>query len=101
MYGLKEEDLKVICSILQRFPEVEEALLYGSRAKGNYKNGSDIDLALKGKISPSCITALWGLLNDESPLPYFFDILSYEDLTNRDLKDHIDRIGISIYTARN
>ncbi|MCK0202958.1 nucleotidyltransferase domain-containing protein, partial [Ornithobacterium rhinotracheale] len=47
MYGLKEKHIDTIQSIFGKYPEIDEAILYGSRAKGNYQNGSDIDLTLK------------------------------------------------------
>ena len=47
-YGLPQSTVQKICSVLNRYPQVEKAILYGSRAKGNYKNGSDIDLTLRG-----------------------------------------------------
>ena len=46
-YGLSDNDLLSIQSVLQHFPQVEQAILYGSRAKGNYKTGSDVDIALE------------------------------------------------------
>lgn len=99
MYGLTADDLDFIRSTLQQFPDVEEVILYGSRAKGNYKPGSDIDLALKGnQLTAESVTAIWGILNDDSPLPYSFDITDYEAITNTDLKEHIDRVGALIYS---
>ena len=98
MFGLKDSDLVIIREVLKGFPEIEEAVLYGSRAKGNHKTGSDVDLALKGSDTARAVTSIWGILNDESPLPYFFDVLSYEQISNPDLKEHIDRVGISIYS---
>ncbi len=48
MYGLSEKNIKELTSILASFPHIEEAIIYGSRAKGNYRSGSDVDLSLKG-----------------------------------------------------
>lgn len=50
MFGLKDSDITAIRQILSQFPEVQRALVFGSRAKGNHQNGSDVDLALKGDI---------------------------------------------------
>ena len=47
-YGLSAQTVKKIRDVLVRYPQVEEAALYGSRARGDYKNGSDIDLTLRG-----------------------------------------------------
>lgn len=96
--GLTDEDLHTIKAILERFPEVKEAWLFGSRAKGNYQPGSDIDIALKGENLSHAVTCISGYLNDESPLPYHFDILDYRIVDNQDLLTHIDRVGIKIYT---
>ena len=75
-------------------------VLFGSRAKGNYKPGSDIDLAVKGdRVSPRIVAQLADCLNEETPLPYFFDVVHYETLDNQALVDHIDRVGIVIYSA--
>ena len=52
MFGLKDSDINAIIAILKRYPDVKEAIIFGSRAMGNYKPGSDIDIALKGKRKP-------------------------------------------------
>ena len=98
MYGLKDSDLDDIIGILRNFPEVEEGLIYGSRAKGNYKRGSDVDIALKGSgLSYSIVGEISFLLNEETLMPYFFDVLNYHSLDNMELRDHIDRVGRLIY----
>lgn len=100
MYGLKESDLNYIVNVLRQHPEIEQAILFGSRAKATEKPGSDIDLALKGKALANIITTISGILNDESPLPYEFDIIDYNSLENQKLKEHIDRVGKIIYTSK-
>lgn len=95
-YGLSVANGKRITDILSQFAEVREAILFGSRAKGNYKPGSDVDLAVKGPISKDVLSALLAAFED-SILPYFFDVVIYEHITNKALKEHIDRVGISIY----
>ncbi len=98
-YGLKLRDLDQIIQALQQFPQIEAALIFGSRAKGNYEPGSDVDLAIRGSgITHPLVCRLSFLLNEEYPLPYFFDVVHYESLSNRDLKAHIDRVGKVIYT---
>ena len=97
-HGLLKRDLEEIYNALRSFPEIEEAILFGSRAKGNYKPGSDIDIAIKGKmIEPSCVSGLSYMLNEESSLPYFFDIIHFEQITERALIEHIERVGLRIY----
>lgn len=100
--GLIEDDLQNVVSVLVQFPEVELASIFGSRAKGNYKNGSDVDIALKGKQLTFMIAArINSILNEETSMPYKFDVLNYETITNNELKEHIDRVGIVIYNKNN
>ncbi|MEJ5310473.1 MAG: nucleotidyltransferase domain-containing protein [Anaerolineae bacterium] len=97
-HGLLPRDLDYIIQALRQFPEVEVALIFGSRAKGNYTRGSDVDLAIRGeRITPTTISRLSFLLNEEYPLPYFFDVVHYETLSNSDLIEHIDRVGEIIF----
>lgn len=102
MYGLKASDLDVISEIFERFPDVESAWVYGSRALGTQKQGSDVDIALKGKdISRDTVVKISALLNEESPLPYHFDITNYHTIKNVQLKEHIDRVGVMLYEKYN
>ena len=98
--GLTDVDLKKIHSVLQKFPEIEQALLFGSRAKGNHKNGSDVDLALKGAdLTFETTTRVSYLLNEETMMPYSFDVVKIETITSPELVEHINRVGICIYPA--
>jgi predicted nucleotidyltransferase len=98
LFGLKDGDLVSILSIIEKEPEVEEAIIFGSRAKGNYKNGSDIDIALKGTgVNDSTTRAISYMLNEETHMPYQFDVLNYHELGNIDLIEHINRVGICFY----
>ena len=102
MHGLKVSDLDIISEILERFTDVSSAWIYGSRALGTQKPGSDIDIALKGKdISRETVVRISALLNEESPLPYHFDITNYHTIKNVQLKEHIDRVGVVFYEKRN
>lgn len=97
-YGLLGSDLQHIHAALSQFDEITEAVLFGSRAKGNYKQGSDVDLAIRGdRITHRTVAALADCLNEEKPLPYFFDVVHYEILEEPRLKEHIDRVGILIF----
>ena len=98
-FGLRQQDLTEIIRILQRFPAVEEAVIFGSRAKGNFKKGSDIDIAVKGKaIGYEAVASLSFLLNEESATPYFFDIVHFEEISEKALIEHINRVGQCIYS---
>ncbi|RGM53100.1 nucleotidyltransferase domain-containing protein [Bacteroides uniformis] len=85
-----------ICAVLARFDEVREAVLFGSRAKGNYKKGSDIDIAVKGPVEKDALAQLM-MAFDESLLPYLVDVVVYANLENEALREHIDRVGVRIY----
>lgn len=96
-YGLTSFTLTSINQIFKENIGVEEAILYGSRAKGNYKPGSDIDITLKGKSLT--ISDLNRIMNqfDDSFLPYQFDVSLFDHIDNDDLRDHIQRVGIVLY----
>ena len=73
MYGLLERDLKYILEAIHKYPEIEKAIIFGSRAMGNYKLGSDVDVALKGEnVNRTTVIRLSDDLNEEYPLPYFW-----------------------------
>ena len=100
MFGILEEDTIIITSVIGKYIDVEEAVIFGSRAKGNFKNGSDVDIVLKGKnISRDTVLSISGELNEETVLPYHFDILNYSTIQNEELVKHIQRVGKIIYTS--
>lgn len=97
-FGLHQKDLQEITAILQKFPTIDEAVLFGSRAKGTFKRGSDIDIAIKGEgINHDIVISLSSLLNEESSSPYFFDIVHFDDISEVELLAHIQRVGRCIY----
>lgn len=96
-YGLDTKYMEMIRSIFSRYPEVEKVILFGSRAKGNYKRGADIDMAVAGEgVVKNTLSSLQGEFED-SLLPFFVDIISYGGIANSELKEHIDRVGKVIY----
>lgn len=96
--GLSRFDMDYIISALSKFNEIERAVIFGSRAKGNYKEGSDIDIAIYGdNITFDTLSSLHSILEDQGPLPYLFDIVDYTHLDHKELKEHIDRAGVAIY----
>jgi uncharacterized protein len=99
-FGLKTSDIEKIVAVIKEFEAVEEVLIFGSRAKGNFKNGSDVDLALKGKLNFTLTAHIGYLLNEETDMPYKFDVIDYHSIQNKDLTDHIDRVGIILYTRK-
>jgi predicted nucleotidyltransferase len=95
--GLTQTDINRITTAIKQFPEIDDAVIFGSHAKGTYKKASDVDLAIKGRaVTSETIQRLNFLLNEELPLPYFFDVVHYETLENQLLIQHIDRVGVSI-----
>lgn len=98
VFGLTLTDIECISVTLRKHPEVEKAVIYGSRAMGNYKPGSDVDLALIGnKITEEVAWDVSIELNEHSPLPYKFDVLAYFNLSNQALSKHIDQYGQILY----
>ncbi|MEA2012484.1 MAG: nucleotidyltransferase domain-containing protein [Verrucomicrobiota bacterium] len=101
IFGLQPRDLEKIRNAISSFLEIEKALVFGSRAIGNYKKSSDVDIAILGDdIDDKIAVRLSGKLNEESPLPYFFDVLNYNPVSNEELIKHIDSFGKGIYKQR-
>ena len=83
-------------AIFQKYEAIEKVVIYGSRAKGNYKEGSDIDVTLFGELNYDLIIKLKYEFED-SNIPYLVDISIYKDLQSETLKEHIDRVGKVFY----
>lgn len=97
-FGIAEKSYSLIQTEFAKYSDIESVILFGSRAKGNYKRGSDIDLALKGKHTSSLLALnVSAQLNEALPIPYFVDVLDYNTIDNDELKSHIDRVGVMIY----
>jgi len=101
-YGLSDRTFSTLNSIFLKYSGIKQAVLYGSRAKGKYRNGSDIDLSLKtdDTFTRSDLLHIAGDF-DDSDLPYFVDVSIYDKLSNPDLKAHIDRVGKVLYPTSN
>lgn len=96
--GLSPETIKKIHQVFARCPEIEQVYIYGSRAKGNYQPGSDIDLAIKGQqMTHSQLYRTESEL-DDLLLPYKIDLCLLHCIDNQALIDHIQRVGIIFYT---
>jgi predicted nucleotidyltransferase len=93
-YGLSSNNIVKITNTLKQFESIEEVILYGSRAKGNYKPSSDIDIVLKGKDINLNLLSKINTKLDDLLLPYKFDISIYHQISNAELLDHINRIGV-------
>ena len=93
MFGLSQMTIDSINAIFANYQNILKVVLYGSRAKGNYKEDSDIDLALFGNNLNLKILHEIDLKIDDLMLPYKIDLCIYDSLENRDLKEHINRVG--------
>lgn len=100
-YGLSARTIDQICAVLAQYPAVDRAVLYGSRAKGNYKPGSDIDLTLFGVgLTPGlCATIAEAL--DDLLLPYTIDLSVFAELKHPELEAHIQRVGLVFFEREN
>lgn len=96
-HGLSESTVERIRGVLAHFPEVEKAVLYGSRAKGTHRPGSDIDLALCGSSLGQTQLARIDDALDDLLLPYKIDLSVMASLTHPALLDHIRRVGMVLY----
>ena len=95
--GLTDNELDKLQDVFSRYADIEKVVLYGSRAKGNYKPFSDVDISLMGdSLTRNRINTL-SLEIDDLLLPYQFDISVFHSLANSDLISHIQRVGITIY----
>ena len=100
MFGIYLKSYREIQSIIENCFSITEVVIYGSRAKGNYREGSDIDITILGSPNKEDINKLWHDL-DNSYIPYKFDISIYNDLKSDNLKEHIDRVGKTFYKREN
>lgn len=97
-FGLKDNIVEQINSVFKDFPQIEQVLIYGSRAKGNFKTGSDIDLTFIGKNLDHNLLNSISLKLDELYLPYFFDLSDFSKIKSFDLTKNIKRASRSFYT---
>lgn len=97
--GLTNEEMQKLIAVLSAQPNIEKAIVYGSRAKGTNRKFSDVDLTLVGKnLSHSDLNQI-ALKIDDLLLPYEFDLSLYSSLTNKNLLEHIKRVGKVIYES--
>jgi predicted nucleotidyltransferase len=96
-FGLSEATIQKLCAALAHYPQVEKAVLYGSRATGTYRNGSDIDLALFG--DDLNLQTLCKIMNaiDDLMLPHSVDLVIFGQVSDPDLMAHIQQAGVMFY----
>lgn len=97
MYGLSNHQIKKIQNVFANYKSIDKAILYGSRAKGNYRESSDIDLSIVGKtIDLEIILKVENEL-DDLLLPQNIDLSIFYKIENESLIEHIERVGIVFY----
>lgn len=96
-WGLDDKTLSRVRRILATFPEVDRAVLYGSRAMGTQRPGSDIDLTLHGHGIDWKLCAEIAGMFEASSIPYRVDVSVWDLLTHEALKDHIRRRGVVLF----
>jgi len=96
-FGLNQETIDKINSVFEKHPEIDKVIIYGSRAKGNYRTGSDIDLSMYGNDLEYDLIGKVNSEIDELNTPYLFDISIFKLLDSPSLEDHISRVGKIFY----
>ena len=96
-FGLTDRDTKTLQDIFNKYPDVENVFIFGSRAKGTYKQGSDIDLAIMNEGVKDTVIGKMKSDFEDSSLPYTVDLVNYHTIKHPELKNHIDRVGVPFY----
>jgi type I restriction enzyme S subunit len=97
-FGLEQHIIDILIAVFEQHSKVDKALVFGSRAKGNYRTDSDIDIAIKGQdLNTDDIIAM-SVAFEEKGITHKIDLINYDTIKEPDLKDHINRIGIELYS---
>lgn len=101
MYGLSDLTINDLHNVFRRYPNIKKVVIFGSRAKGNYREGSDIDLALIGdNINAAQISDIYLNIEDLGLL-YKVDVLDYQKYINTSIGEHIERVAKPFYENKN
>ena len=93
-FGFRQKDMDFMMHLFREHSEIEKVILYGSRARGDFEHGSDVDLALEGnEITFETVSIVHSKLEEESPTYLWFDVLHFNTLKNQKLKDQIEKYG--------
>lgn len=99
-FGLSANTILKLLQLFSKYETIEKVIIYGSRAKGNFREGSDIDLSVEGEdFDASYLLKIKNEI-DDLLLPYKVDLSSYANINNDDLKDHIRRVGKLLYEKK-
>ena len=97
-FGISDNSFKLLVDTLAEFDCIDSAVIFGSRAKGDFKKGSDIDIAVFGdRLTEKDVMTLEGKLNETIPIPYCVDVVATKFIDHENLIDHIERVGIVFY----
>jgi uncharacterized protein len=95
-FGLDDRTLRLMRGVFEKHSSIGEVRVFGSRAKGNFRRESDIDLAIFGDVD-DVLASLVASELDELPLPYQFDVQAYSCIKHTPLREHIDRVGLPCF----
>lgn len=99
-FGLSDNVIKELHDVFRQYTDIEKVLIFGSRSKGNYRDGSDIDLAVVGKnLDYQRLLAISTALDDIGLL-YKIDLIDYNKSIGTPVGDHISRVGQLFYQCR-
>lgn len=98
-YGLPLAAIEKLRAVFKAHPKVKSVLLYGSRAKGNYRTGSDIDLCIENEITLDELLKIDSEI-DDLLLPWSVDLSLYQKIENPQLQESIKKTGVLFYSAR-
>lgn len=94
MFGMKDSWVEQIQQVLRKYDTVQRAVIFGSRAKGTFKQGSDVDLALEGEsLDRSTVMEIYDELEEETLVPLFFDVVHLNSLPEGRFRENIVRHG--------
>lgn len=96
-FGLSSNSINKINSVFKQYSEINEVVIFGSRAKGNHRDNSDIDLAIKGNNINLSVLQQIEIKLDELYIPVSIDLVVYNKIENTDLTNHINRVGKPFY----
>jgi len=99
-FGLTDKVIQQFGEVFRQYPEIESVIVYGSRAKGNYREGSDIDITLMGEKVTDDIRSNVLLGLDDLHTPYLIDLSIFHKLSSTDLVEHITRVGNTLLQAK-
>ncbi|MFT4858043.1 MAG: putative nucleotidyltransferase [Algoriphagus sp.] len=95
-FGIDQKGTAILRNIFNNYPEVSRVLVYGSRAKGNFDDRSDLDLVIMDDIDRKILGEIWMEINS-SDFPLTVDLQVWGDIKNKDLKSHISRVGMTLF----